>query len=120
MRASERESEVRSHRGYAEDNVWYPYSNELLDQGDRNAEDGSAAVAVAIHDLEVARSELSAVQSLLFVLRVSSVVLEDVHRLCQGCTEVMEAICSSRETFSDRARAGVARDRRLVGKLGKR
>ena len=98
------------------DDVWYPYSSELLDQADRRSRDAAAAVAVAIHDLEIAKSELSAIQSLLFVIRVGSVVQEDVLALCQGATEVMEAICSSRETLSGRARAATARDSRALRK----
>ena len=120
MSEKTKSSDLPSPRGYAVDDVWYPYSNELLGQGGRNVQDAVAEVAVAIHDLELARSELSALVSLLFVVRVSSVVLEDIHQLCQGCTEVMAAICSSRETLSSRARASVAHDERQFKKYDQR
>lgn len=109
---NEREARFQPTPGYSADDVWYPYTNESLGQEDRRAEDTAAAVSVAMYELGLARSELSAVQSLLYVVRVSSVVQEGVLQLCQGSTALMEAICSNRETLSGRARAGVSRDGR--------
>ena len=109
-----RMSDLPSHRGYTVDDVWYQYSSEYQGQEDRRAADAAAAVSTAIHDLEIAKSELSAVQSLLYVVRVSLVVQEDVLALCQGCTEVMEAINSGRDTLSGRARAAERRDARAL------
>ncbi len=110
---SERTSQVQSPRGYAVDAVWYPYSSEWQDQEERRAANCGAAVGVAVHDLANARSELLAFHTLLHVVRVSSVVQEDILALCQGCTALMEAISSSHDTLLSRARAAERRDARV-------
>ncbi len=120
MNESENTSRVQSQRGYTEDEVWYHYSSEQLSSEERRAGSAVAEVAVGIHDLEVAISELSALRALLYVVNVSSVVLEDVLALCQGCTEVMEAICSTRATLTGRARAGASREARASRRQAQR
>ena len=60
MNERETKSRSRTQVGYDVDDVWYPYISESEGQEERRVGDTAAAVSAALHDLGVAKSELSA------------------------------------------------------------
>lgn len=101
-----------SQRGHAEPSDFYHCLHDAAGQEDRNRETAARELSVAQADLQRCMSVLSAIQDLMYVLSVSSVVLEDVHQLCHACAEDSEAFTSTLGVFSGRARAAQKRDAR--------
>ncbi len=115
---SESERIQETQRGYNADGVWYHSMPEHADQGEINER-------VVVRELEqalTAAHELLSVllecQSLVYVVKVSSVVRDDVLELCHGCREATEASISTRDYLSGRARAAARQAARASAKVG--
>ncbi len=102
---SDSESSHQSQRGYNADGVWYQSMPEHVRQETRNAEAAARELEAAGISLGRLQSELLAIRSLVYNVRVRSVVLEDVLQLCHACEAATEASISTRDVLSGLARA---------------
>ncbi len=100
-----KETGMPSPRGYEEDIRWYQYLPEHATAEERNEVIAVRALDSALDVLVELRSALSEVQSLVYGVQVSLVVLEDVLALFQGCEAAMEATSSIRDLLRGRAAA---------------
>lgn len=116
MSTNEEMRSRESQRGYTVDDVWYHYSSEQEDSEGRRGIDCVHAVEDARGAFEDALYVLSELSSLLHVVRVSSVVQEDVLRLCHDCVAVTADISLTRDVCSGLARAAARREARAAHK----
>lgn len=110
MRQKDQESETqRVSRRYRVDESYYQYMPKGASGEERRRIKGSAALESAQEALVNVHLSLGAIQSLLHVVQVSSVVLEDVCRLSRACEAVTEAISTTQSILSGRAKASARR-----------
>ncbi len=102
---NDREEIPQNQRGYNADGVWYHSMPEYVRQETRNAEAAARELEAAGISLGRLQSELLAIRSLVYNVKVSSVVLEDVLQLCHACEAATEGSISTRDILSGLARA---------------
>ena len=117
LRQKESENESMSTRGFTEDEVFYQYMPDDSPPEERRRVNAVAAVAGALRDLEQIKEDIEAVRSLLYVVRVSRFVLEDIHQLCHGFAAATEATSCSRSYLTGRASAAQRRDQRELRRI---
>lgn len=108
-----RENRIEKPRGYAEDDVWYHSRPESLRQGERDVEAAASLLEGALADVDVLRSVLLGLQSLVHCVRVDSAVLDDVSQLCHACAAASAGSSSTHDYLSGRARAAARQARRV-------
>ncbi len=107
MQGRKKESQVRGH-AVPED--FYLRLHDAEDQETRRRESTLRELSLALVDVAILGSRLSALQGLVHVVQVSSCVQEDVLALCHGCAEVLAASTSVQAVLSGRASANERRE----------
>lgn len=77
-----------------------------------NEEVAGREIGEALDLIKNLGSELLGLQSAVYLVKVSSVVLEDVHQLCHALWALTEATSSTRAILLGRARASARREER--------